>query len=68
MHLRQQHAREWQCEREHYAAVGECLIWTLKTGLGDAWTEDVADAWTWVYGVIEKTMADAGDKVLAENE
>lgn len=42
-----QHANEWHAEREHYTAVGECLLWTLKTGLGDAWTPDVADAWTW---------------------
>ena len=61
-----QHASEWKCEREHYDAVGECLIWTLKTGLGDAWTEEVAEAWTWVYGVIATTMADAGDKAHFE--
>ncbi|KAL7550653.1 hypothetical protein ACHAWF_013870 [Thalassiosira exigua] len=60
------HANEWKVEREHYDAVGECLIWTLKTGLGDAWTDEVADAWTWVYGVIGKTMADAGDKAHFE--
>lgn len=61
-----QHATEWNCKREHYDVVGECLIWTLKTGLGDAWTDEVADAWTWVYGVIAKTMGDAGDNALLE--
>mmetsp|Transcript_1732 Transcript_1732/g.2962 ORF Transcript_1732/g.2962 Transcript_1732/m.2962 type:complete len:202 (-) Transcript_1732:59-664(-) len=63
----EKHAREYSCKREHYTAVGDALIWTLKTGLGDAWTPDVADAWTWVYGVIAKTMGDAGEKVNAEN-
>lgn len=59
------HAREWKTEREHYNAVGECLIWTLKTGLGDeVFTEEVAEAWSWVYGVLAKTMADAGDEAL----
>ena len=62
--LGKRHALEWSCKREHYDLVGECLIWTLKTGLGDAWTPEVADAWTWVYGVIAKTMADAGDDAL----
>ena len=56
------HATEWKCKREHYDAVGAALLWTLKTGLGEAWTEDVADAWTWVYGVIATTMADAREK------
>lgn len=32
-------------QREHCDAVRECLIWTLKTGLEDAWTEEIADAW-----------------------
>ena len=63
-----QHALEWKAERAHYEAVGECLIWTLKTGLADAWTDEVADAWTWVYGVISKTMADAGDAALEEKK
>mmetsp|Transcript_4964 Transcript_4964/g.10568 ORF Transcript_4964/g.10568 Transcript_4964/m.10568 type:complete len:414 (+) Transcript_4964:76-1317(+) len=62
--LGKKHAEEWNVQRNHYDAVGECLIWTLKTGLGDSWTEDVADAWSWVYGVIAKTMGDAGQEVL----
>ena len=46
----------------HYDAVGECLIWTLKTGLKDAWTKEVADAWMWVYQLIAKTMKEAGQE------
>ena len=63
-----QHAQEWKVKREHYDAVGECLLWTLEAGLGDAWTDEVKDAWTWVYGVISKTMADAGDKALVDEK
>mmetsp|Transcript_35156 Transcript_35156/g.83977 ORF Transcript_35156/g.83977 Transcript_35156/m.83977 type:complete len:344 (+) Transcript_35156:71-1102(+) len=66
--LGEKHAKEWKVKREHYAPVGASLLWTLETGLGEAWTEDTADAWTWVYGVIADTMADAGDKAIAEEE
>eukprot|EP00578_Thalassiosira_sp_NH16_P021386 CAMPEP_0181099768 /NCGR_PEP_ID=MMETSP1071-20121207/12834_1 /TAXON_ID=35127 /ORGANISM="Thalassiosira sp., Strain NH16" /LENGTH=429 /DNA_ID=CAMNT_0023182449 /DNA_START=87 /DNA_END=1376 /DNA_ORIENTATION=- len=55
----------WDVKPEHYDAVGECLIWTLKTGLGDAWTDEVADAWVWVYQIIAKTMSDAGEEARA---
>ena len=61
------HALAYSTEREHYDAVGECLLWTLETGLGsEAWTPDVAEAWTWVYGVLAKVMADGGDAALME--
>ena len=61
------HALEWKAERDHYTAVGECLVWTLQTGLGEeVWTDEVADAWTWVYGVLAKTMADAGEEALRQ--
>jgi hemoglobin-like flavoprotein len=56
------HGRKYKIKREHYDAVGECLVWTLKMGLGDAWTEEVADAWTWVYHMMAKTMADASEE------
>ena len=65
--LGERHSTAYKAEREHYDAVGETLVWTLKTGLGDAWTDDVADAWTWVYGVIATTMADAGEKAVFES-
>jgi hemoglobin-like flavoprotein len=32
--------------REHYATVGAALLWTLQTGLGDAFTSEVREAWT----------------------
>src|SRR5437764_13524597 len=30
---------------EHYRAVGEALIWTLKQGLGPDWIHEVEAAW-----------------------
>lgn len=41
---------------EHYPVVGETLLWTLEKGLGDAWTADLAAAWTDAYGVLSGYM------------
>lgn len=53
----------WKVQREHYNAVGASLLWTLEQGLGSSWTPEMAEAWTWVYGVISTTMADAGESL-----
>jgi nitric oxide dioxygenase len=31
-------------------------LWTLEKGLGDAWTPEVADAWTAAYGTLSSLM------------
>ena len=41
---------------EHYAVVGGALLWTLKKGLGDAWTNELADAWGATYGTLSGYM------------
>lgn len=41
---------------EHYPVVGGVLLWTLEKGLGDAWTPDVAAAWTAAYGTLSGFM------------
>jgi nitric oxide dioxygenase len=41
---------------EHYPVVGSALLWTLERGLGDAWTKEVADAWTAAYGTLSGYM------------
>jgi len=41
---------------EHYPVVGAALLWTLEKGLGDAWTPEVADAWTTAYGTLSGFM------------
>ena len=41
---------------EHYPVVGAALLWTLEKGLGDAWTPEVAEAWTAAYGTLSGYM------------
>ena len=41
---------------EHYATVGEALLWTLEQGLGDAFTPEVRNAWSAAYGWLAFTM------------
>jgi hemoglobin-like flavoprotein len=41
---------------EHYAVVGEALLWTLARGLGQQWTPETAAAWTAAYGTLSGYM------------
>jgi len=41
---------------EHYDQVGAALLWTLKRGLGDGWTADVAAAWSAAYTTLSQFM------------
>src|SRR6201747_2402551 len=41
---------------EHYPVVGGALLWTLEKGLGEAWTPEVASAWTAAYGTLSGFM------------
>ncbi|MBY0382342.1 MAG: hemin receptor [Xanthobacteraceae bacterium] len=43
-------------EAAHYSLVGAALLWTLEKGLGEAWTSDVAAAWTSAYGMLSGYM------------
>lgn len=59
------HAVVYSVKREHYAVVGEALLWTLETGLGvEVFTNRVKEAWAWAYGFIADTMAEAGEAAL----
>jgi hemoglobin-like flavoprotein len=40
----------------HYDSVGAALLWTLEQGLGQAWTPDVALAWTEIYTLLAGVM------------
>ncbi|MGI9477939.1 MAG: globin family protein [Hyphomicrobiaceae bacterium] len=40
----------------HYDTVGRALLWTLQTGLGDAWTPATEKAWTAAYTTVAETM------------
>ena len=39
-----------------YNTVGAALLWTLEQGLGDAFTDEVKNAWGAVYEVLANTM------------
>jgi hemoglobin-like flavoprotein len=45
---------------EHYPVVGAALLWTLEKGLGDAWTPEVAEAWTAAYATLSGYMISEG--------
>jgi hemoglobin-like flavoprotein len=45
-------------KKEHYAAVGECLLWMLSKGLGDRWTKETEEAWLAVYKILSESMID----------
>lgn len=48
-----------------YDTVGTALLWTLQQGLGSAFTPDVKNAWTTVYGVLASTMKKAAAQAAA---
>ena len=40
----------------HYEVVGQCLIATLKEGIGDEWTPEIQDAWITAYNTLKNVM------------
>lgn len=43
-------------KEEHFPIVGESLLWTLEQGLGDAWNDELKNAWATTYGLLSVTM------------
>ena len=62
--LGQRHG-EYGVQPIHYGTVGEALLWTLEQGLGEAFTDDVKDAWVAAYGILSSTMIAAAKKKSA---
>ena len=54
-HLGARHAA-YGVRAEHYAPVGEALLWTLEQGLGYAFTPAIGEAWATAYGLLAETM------------
>lgn len=50
----------------HYAAVGDSLLAVLQEMSGEAWTPEVARAWTKAYGVVQTAMLKAALETPAE--
>jgi hemoglobin-like flavoprotein len=49
---------------EHYAVVGDALLWTLQQGLGDAFTPRSREAWSRAYGLLSGVMMQAAAAAL----
>jgi hemoglobin-like flavoprotein len=47
---------------EHYAIVGEALLWTLEQGLGEAFTPDIKEAWRETYTILASTAKDGANR------
>ncbi len=48
-----------------YGTVGAALLWTLRQGLGEAFTPEAEDAWAAAYGAVAGAMQ-AGAEALAD--
>ncbi len=55
--------KRYGVEDWHYDSVGAALIWTLKQGLGTAFTESVRIAWISVYAIVSEPMRRAACEV-----
>jgi len=52
---------------EHYETVAAALLWTLATGLGDAFTPEVREAWGTMYWIVADTMKEGAAEALARS-
>lgn len=57
--LASRHGR-YGAKKEHYAVVGQCLIWTLKSGLEsqNRWNKETEEAWLAVYKILSNAMTE----------
>ena len=53
--LAQRHDK-YGAQPAHYQVVGECLIWTLSTGLGDKWNKETEESWIAAYTILSGAM------------
>jgi hemoglobin-like flavoprotein len=44
---------------EHFELVGAALLWTLKQGLGSAFTSEIETAWAETYNLLANAMKEA---------
>ena len=54
--------REYGVKREDFPKVAESLLWTLKKGLGDDYTDEVEEAWSATYQHVAAIMAEGVDR------
>jgi len=58
--LGNKHTHQYKVPDSSYKTVGQALLWTLGQGLGDAFTDDVKEAWTLTYTTLADVMIAAG--------
>ena len=51
---------------QHYATVGEALLWTLEQGLGEYFDAEVRKAWALTYLALAGTMQAAAQQAAEE--
>lgn len=47
---------QYGVQPQHYQTVGEALLWTLAQHFGNAFTQDVCEAWTAAYQLLAGVM------------
>lgn len=62
--LAQRHV-QYGIKDEHYALVGDALLWTLEQGLGPAWTAPVQEAWVTCYTLLSTAMIKSANQPVA---
>ena len=51
--------KEYGVKTTQYKMVGDALLWTLKSGLGNDWDEATEKAWRKTYKILADTMTAA---------
>lgn len=57
--------RKFAVRAEHYPAVGEALLATLRHFLAEQWTDELAQDWASAYGLVAKVMTEAAQAAEA---
>jgi Flp pilus assembly pilin Flp len=50
----------------HYEVVGQALLYTLETALGEHWTAPVQTGWVGVYHFVSSAMMDGAENYLSQ--
>jgi len=48
--------RSYGTRPEYYEIFGDVLLWTLEQNLGDAYTDELNEAWATLYGILSEMM------------
>jgi nitric oxide dioxygenase len=51
---------------EHYPIVGEALLYTLETALGDKWNDKVKSGWAGIFDIVSSSMVEGANSLIEE--